>query len=108
MTLKKKSGSKNVVENVFQRVLDFGSLSQIYTGERKIGKGKMNTCVSVESMNAQIIADALENGFSYSHATEMVNISRANQGLQHLVSSKTRMGKISGLCDDHIEKEKRL
>ena len=33
----------------------------------------MNICVSVESMNAQIIADGLENGFSYSHATEMVN-----------------------------------
>ena len=44
----------------------------------------MNTCVSVESMNAQIIADDLENGFSYSHATEMVNISCAKQGLQHL------------------------
>ena len=67
--LKMKSGSKNVVENVFQRVLDFGALSQICKGERKSGTGKMNTCVSVESMNAQIIADALENGFLYSHAT---------------------------------------
>ena len=35
-------------------------------------------------MNAQIIADALENGFWYSHATEMVNISRAKQGLQNV------------------------
>ena len=67
--LKIKSGSKNVVENIFQRVLDFGTLGQIYNGERKSGTGKMNTCVSVESMNAHIIADALEKGFSYSHAT---------------------------------------
>ena len=44
----------------------------------------MNTCVYVESMNAQIIADALENGFLYSHATDMVSISRAKQGLQHV------------------------
>ena len=44
----------------------------------------MNTCVSVESMNTQIIADALENGFWYSHATEIVNISRSKQGLQHV------------------------
>ena len=74
-----KSVSKNVVENLFQKVLDFGALGQIYNGERKSGTGKMNTCVSVESMNAQIIADALENGFLYSHAIEMVNISRSKQ-----------------------------
>ena len=45
-----KSGSKNVVENLFQIFLDFVALGQIYNGEIKSGTGKMNTCVSVESM----------------------------------------------------------
>ena len=35
-------------------------------------------------MNTQIIADALESGFSYSHSTEMVNISHAKQGYQNV------------------------
>ena len=59
--LKMKSGSKMLLKFYFFRVLDFGALGQIYNGERKSGTGKLNTCVSVESMNAQIIADALEN-----------------------------------------------
>ena len=48
----------------------------------KVKMGQL--CVSVELMNAQIIDDALENGFSYSHAKETVNISCAKQGLQHV------------------------
>ena len=50
----------------------------------------MNTYISVESTNAQIIADALENGFLYSHAAEMVNVSRAKQGLQHMLIFSVR------------------
>ena len=46
--LKMKSGSKNVIENLFQRVLDFGSLGQIYNDERKSGTRKINKCVFVE------------------------------------------------------------
>ena len=41
--LKMKSGLKNVIKNLFQRVLDFGALGQIYNSERKSGTGKMNT-----------------------------------------------------------------
>lgn len=76
--------SRKTVERVLVSVQECRNRGFEYTGERRSGSGGSNRLIEQQSLDSQIIADAMEECLGVRQTTALINETRVARGIQHV------------------------